>query len=645
MGRSTKFFISLIAIVAALFVVAAIAFLFLFDPNDFREDVERAVKEETGRDLVISGDVSMQVFPWLAVEVGEAELGNAPGFGDEPFAAFEQVTFRVQFLPLVIRQEVVVGTAEVDGLRLNLVARDNGTDNWSDLASAEAAQDSDGAIEDIDGRTGTLEISGIAIRDAAVSYTSGADTYSLVDANFTLGPVSGDGEALHVGAISLEAIVEGASEIPTELVFESAGVDVENNVATVHPIDLSVLGIDMHIDLEPVNLDDSATRSASLSIDAFSPRSVMTQLGIAPPETADPGALSKVIVDAKATFRDSSVSLTGVNIVVDDTSFTGGMTVPFEPTGRFILKLAGDAIDLNRYMAPPTEGGAGGGESAPVEIPADLIRPLNVRGDLALATVLMAGLQMDNVTLSLDAANGRMRLHPIAADLYGGSYNGDVRIDVSGKTPVLSMDENVQGVDLAKLAQAMFEQQNITGTIAGNFKLSGRGNDMAEIQQTLGGTMSFELKDGYYEGTDVWYELRRARAMLKKETPPEPVLPARTKFSSVSASSVVTDGVMRNDDFVADLPFMQITGAGTVDIVAATVDYSLKARVYEKPEAMEGATAEEIDDLTKTVIPLKITGPLTSPSVIPDVEELLRQRVEEEIKDKLEDKLKDLFGN
>ena len=46
---------------------------------------------------------------------------------------------------------------------------------------------------------------------------------------------------------------------------------------------------------------------------------------------------------------------------------------------------------------------------------------------------------------------------------------------------------------------AMFEVQNITGSIAGNFKLGGRGNDMNAIRETLGGTMSFELKDGTYE--------------------------------------------------------------------------------------------------------------------------------------------------
>jgi AsmA protein len=334
-----------------------------------------------------------------------------------------------------------------------------------------------------------------------------------------------------------------------------------------------------------------------------------------------------------------------MTIVLDDTTFTGSMTVPLDMAGRFMLKLTGDALDMNRYMAPPTEGegDAAAGEAVAVEIPADLIRPLNARGDISIASVLMGGLELENVELGLNASNGRMRIHPISAGLYGGSYDGDVRLDVSGSTPVLSMDENVEGVDLAKLALAMFEQDNITGSIAGNFKLSGRGHDMAAVQRTLGGTMQMELLDGTYEGTDVWYELRRARAKLKNEEPPEAVLPARTKFSSIKASGVMKDGIL-HDELVAELPFMQLTGSGKVNIPDATIDYSLKARVYKKPEAMEGATPEEIEDFTKTVIPLKITGPIASPTVAPDVEALLKQKVEEKLKEELEDKLKDLFG-
>ncbi|MCG8369931.1 MAG: AsmA-like C-terminal region-containing protein, partial [Proteobacteria bacterium] len=317
-------------------------------------------------------------------------------------------------------------------------------------------------------------------------------------------------------------------------------------------------------------------------------------------------------------------------------------------TNGFRFDLSGDAIDLNRYMAPATgDVVEARGETAPVEIPADLVRSVNAKGGIGIASVTIGGLRLDNVTLGLDAAGGRLRMHPIAADLYGGSYRGDVRVDATGPTPVLSVDENVAGVDLAELAMAMFERRNVTGTIEGRFRLTGRGSDMAAVQRSLSGDVSFELGDGTYEGTDVWYELRRARALLRKETPPEPTLPARTRFSAVSASGVVTNGVLRNEDFVADLPFMRLTGRGTANLAEGTIDYRMSVRILDSPEAAAAATPGELEDFTRTVVPLRISGELASPKVVPDVEALLRRRVEEEVRDKfrekLEDKLKDLF--
>ena len=148
------------------------------------------------------------------------------------------------------------------------------------------------------------------------------------------------------------------------------------------------------------------------------------------------------------------------------------------------VDLVGDAIDLNRYMEPAAEGaGDDGADSAPTELPSDLIKPLNARGSLKMTSVVLGDLELEQVSLTLNAANGRLRIHPITAGLYGGSYSGDVRIDVAGSEPVLAFDEKVQGVDLAALARAMFEQENITGFLNGNFTLTGRGNDLDKIQR------------------------------------------------------------------------------------------------------------------------------------------------------------------
>ena len=682
MSRSTKIILWLIAAFAALFAVVAIAFLLFFDPNDFREDIAQAVEDSTGRELMIDGDVSLHLFPWLAVEIGHTTLGNAPGFGGEPFAEFDRANLSVRLIPLLLRQEVMVGTAELDALRLNFEVNNNGRDNWSDLItgeeSPETAEGTSGA--------GSIDISGVDIRDASIRYVDKqtGDSYSLTDVNFGIGRVSSDGDAVPAkgslrfdfqpmaysgevsvdtavafdqdagtvsfGDSSLEGLVEGLVSSTTSVKFETAGIEVQadEQIVDMQPLTVAVLGIDIKAQLEPFSYAGAIEPVGKIQVAEFSPRSLMHLFDVEAPETADPVVLSRLMVDADVKVGETAIQLNNVNIKVDDTSFTGSLAVPRSSIGSYRVELVGDAIDLNRYMEPAGEttaaAGNGAADAAPTELPTDLIKPLNARGSLKLASVVLGDLRLEQVSLGLNAANGRMRIHPITAGLYGGTYSGDVRIDVAGSEPVLTLDEKVQGVDLASLALAMFEQENITGFMNGSFALTGRGSDLEKIQRSLAGSMSFELKDGTYEGMDVWYELRRARALIKDETPPEPRLPAKTKFSSVTATGVVTDGVMQNNDLVADLPFMQLTGKGSVDIPQATVDYNLRARVYKKPEALEGATQEEIDDLTKTVIPLTITGSLTSPKVRPDVEALLRQRVEEELEDKLKDKLKDLFN-
>jgi AsmA protein len=189
------------------------------------------------------------------------------------------------------------------------------------------------------------------------------------------------------------------------------------------------------------------------------------------------------------------------------------------------------------------------------------------------------------------------------------------------------------------MMKAMYDVENITGTVNGTFRLGGSGADMDAIRRDLDGTLSIELLDGAWEGTDVWHELRKARALVRGEPAPQAPATPRTQFSSMKASGKVTDGVMRNDDLFAELPFMQVSGKGTVNFVEATVDYTATGRFFEKPEFMTNVSKEELDDFTKAVIPFRITGPLADPDIRPDVEEMLKDRAEKEAKKALADKL------
>ncbi len=676
---------------AALVLLLSLAVYFLFDPNDQKQGIEEAVREVTGREFVIEGDLALSIFPRVAIDVGKTTLGNAEGFGDDPFFAFDSARLSVKVLPLLFDDELSIGTASLEGLRVNLAIDDNGRTNWDDLAErqeyAEQQAEAEGQVqaEEDEGTSVSvskdlqLDVANISVIDAAFTYADAqaGGAYALSDVNLQTGRITGsnpvpiaggfmfaidpDGISGEVdldvvaqfdpesGEVTLEGLelglrVEGATEAPADIRFTAPLLQANTEAQTVAPgsIGLSVFDLDLAADIEPFSYADSIEPKAKLSIAAFSPRSLMTTLGAEVPATADPGALELLRLDAKADINEKSIALEDIVIVIDDTTFRGKLSVPRGEGGSYELDLAGDSIDLNRYMAPAdtTEEAVETDEAPPVEIPSELIRPIKARGSVKLDEALMGAILFENIELGLNLADGRMRLNPISSELFDGEYQGDVRLDVSGEIPVLSVNERIQNVSLAPLGKAMLEQDNLTGLINGSFVLSGTGHDMAEIQQTLNGDISFELMDGTYEGTDVWYELRRARAVIRRTDPPTPEMPPRTRFSEVRATGKVVDGVLNNDDFRADLPFMQLTGQGSVDLVAETLDYSLRGRVFAKPELMGAdVTQAEIDDFTRAELPIRISGSLADPKFGLDFEEVVKERVEEEVRDRLLDLL------
>ncbi len=106
------------SVVALLALVLVAAWLFI-DPNDYKDRIAQAVKSSTGRELTLTGDIELSLFPWLALQIGPASLGNPPGFGTKPFATLQRAALRVKLMPL-LRKQLQVGRVEIDGLDLDL---------------------------------------------------------------------------------------------------------------------------------------------------------------------------------------------------------------------------------------------------------------------------------------------------------------------------------------------------------------------------------------------------------------------------------------------------------------------------------------------------------------------------------------------
>ena len=288
-----------------------------------------------------------------------------------------------------------------------------------------------------------------------------------------------------------------------------------------------------------------------------------------------------------------------------------------------------------------------------MEIPVDALRKLNARGQLLVGEAIFAGIKFTKLRLGVNAREGKLRLNPSEASMYGGQYRGDIGIDTTTNVARVWLDEHVSSIDFAPLFRDLFETNRVSGKGSANIKLTGAGRTTDDIMKTLDGNVDFKVADGALEGADLWYEIRRARALLKQQAVPTRTGPERTPFSALTGTGVMKDGVLSNNDLDVAMQYLKVTGQGMVDIPKSTLDYRLTASVLKIPR--EGADTAEMQDLVDAEIPVKVTGALTDPKVRPDIEGYLKgqakerleqekDKVEKKIKDKLGDKLKDIFG-
>lgn len=448
-----------------------------------------------------------------------------------------------------------------------------------------------------------------------------------------------------VEGLLLELVARGG-ELPdrdvTATVRGGLTADLAAQTAQLTALTIDAVGVNATVTGEAVRIVDAPEFKGRVELAPFSPRNLLAELGREElvPDTADPSALGHFAFAGDLAATPSSASVTELDLQLDASRVTGRVAVADFAKQALRFDLALDRIDLDRYLPPETpeaeEVEAGALDWIPV--PAELVRGLDLDGKLAVGELDVVGLVSREIAATVKAQGGLLRVNPASAKLYGGTYTGDVTIDARGDAPRVSMNERLRGVQAGPLFSDLFGEARITGVADLRAELTAVGDTIGEMRPTLNGNVSFGFSDGAFQGFDLWHLLRDARAVLRNQ--PRPAQPGaqETKFGSVSGSGRVRDGVLANDNLRAELPFMVVTGAGKLDLVQESVDYSLKVQVLDRPGVDDAVAMRELVGRT---IPFRISGPLDELAYRVDIAEALREEVEERAREALEDRLRE----
>ena len=122
------------AALAALLVIGIGIISATFDPNKYKDEITKTVKEKKNRTLAIPGNLKLAVFPKLGVEVGELTLSEFKS--DKEFVKLGGAKVYLELLPL-LKKEIIVDKIEVDGLNATVIRGKDGKFNFDDLMSKD----------------------------------------------------------------------------------------------------------------------------------------------------------------------------------------------------------------------------------------------------------------------------------------------------------------------------------------------------------------------------------------------------------------------------------------------------------------------------------------------------------------------------
>lgn len=688
MAKALKLLFGLFGLVIGLVVVAMIALPLVFDPNDHKDRLVALVEEKTGRSLEIEGDIDLSVFPWLGADIGTTRLGNAPGFEAMHMATMQGVELRVRLLPL-LRKEVEVDTLRLAGLELYLEKDSKGRTNYQDLLeSTDAAAESkdDDADEPGDGLA-ELEVRGIDISGARLSWDDrqSKQRYELSDIALTTGEIeTGEAFALDLslrmqasepavdgrltldGDVLIEDALRGLSVQGADIRLDATGdglpggkldlalssdvaLDLAQGTLTLPAIELSAWNLDIRGDINGTGLnEDTPAFKGAFTVQPFNPRALLKSLGQADIETADKRALETA--DATLTWNASNThfAVSQLTMHLDETTANGTIRVDSFDKPSITFGLDVDRLNVDRYLPPPPEEGAASDQPAASsgdELPMEALRALNLKGKARVKDMTAINLKYTDAEVSVKAANGVVRLYPFGAQMYGGSYRGDVTLDARGKQPRLSVNEKVSGVQAGPLLNDLMSFDKLEGKADVTAKFSATGITPESISRTVNGNAVFSFADGAVKGVNIAALIRKAQAQLKGQPAPPDDLPNQTDFALLKGSVTASNGLVRNDDLTLQSPFLRISGKGQTHLAEETIDYLLTAKLVG---SLEGQGGKSLEELKGVAIPVRVGGTYSKPTYTPDLgaalSEAAKAKVEEKIEKKTE-KIKEKIGD
>jgi len=327
--KSIKIALSIITLIILLLVATVILLPQFINPNDYKDQIVDAIKQNTGLEATIDGDLSLSVFPWLGVSTGKVVLKqptiiqtSVPTAGD--FIDLEAMDIKVKLAPLISRK-VEVDTILLKQPRIEFVVNAKGQNSLSGLQNTTpvtSAPTTTEAVTPPNDATAiaALTIAGVNISDGQLIFDNKQTKtrYELTQLNIKSGNIL---EA--VAPLSISGKVSGNTIKPITLTLNS------HLQANKNTMDIAINDLRASI--------TQASNNVDISLDALTYQHAQ---GLS--------QLSNIIIDATAESHPLTLTISTISVDLNKAH----AHIPNLTANSHNAKLSGD-IDIKGWDKLP----------------------------------------------------------------------------------------------------------------------------------------------------------------------------------------------------------------------------------------------------------------------------------------------------
>ncbi len=606
-----------------LLVVAVYVILSSYNYNGLKPEITRAVRDDTGRELTLGGDISLKIGFTPALVVKNVSFQNA-SWGSQPeLAKIKRFEIKVRLFPLLSRR--------IEVKRLILIEPEilfeTDTSGKSNLAFDTTKKHDLAKGKEETKAEGNWKLSALTFNELQIE--KGRITY-----------IDHELKKTYVGTVGTLMATAASSESPIKLKLKGAYNDNSFEVAgtlctltafvnpnKTWPVNLAVKTENATLTLDGTVKDPLARRGIELNFTLTGKDlASFKQFSGESYHLKGPFDISGRIADTARNVY----SISNLKIIQSENDLSGSVELNLtKDRPKVTAALSGRKLDLRPYFqaGPDTkdatkDSSKGAGKEDKIFsdhlLPLDTLRQADADVKIQVAQVLLPNLPLNSLDMGIVFKDGTLTVKPIRAVIGKGSMDGHLSLQSRGKVASLIIVFKIKKFDIGYLTKELKSTEGLEGNLDADIDLSAQGSSIAGLMGGLNGKTVLVMGKGR---VDKKYIDRLGgnlgSSLLRLLNPfPQEAQPASTSINCFVSGFSIKDGAARTTALALNTDDMVVVGEGEINLKTERLNLSLKP--VPKGGIGTHATGKvniSLDELTR---PFKLGGTLAHPSLAVD---------------------------